>query len=93
MADVQGLDALVIVGVIVGTLLVLMVMLKSMRWEMTFRQVVMINIFSLLLGILLESWFRDQRETALATVGLAGLLIVWVVVKFRSRSRRGGERQ
>ena len=93
MADVQGLDALLIVGVIVGTLLVLMVMLRSLRFELTFRSVVMLNVFSLLLGVLLESWFRGQRETALATVGLAGLLIVWVILKFRSRSRRGGERQ
>ena len=92
MADVQGLDVVVVIGVIIGTLLVLMIMLRSLRFELTFRSVVLLNVFSLLLGVLLESWFRDQRETALATVGLAGLLIVWVFLKYRSRSRnRGGQ--
>lgn len=91
MAEVQGLDVLLVIGVILGTLLVIMLMLRSMRFVLTFRSVVMLCVFSLLLGVLLESWFRGQRETALATVGLAGLGIVWVALKARSMAKnRGG---
>ena len=84
----DGLDALMVILVVIFASLVIVWILRSMRYQFTTTQLVFLTLTCVLLGVFLESYFRNTRELVLSVVGLLVVMGGWVLLKLRGLTRR-----